>query len=65
MIGILASVTDGVLGAIRSAVINACVCGPLSNAHDRYGARIVWIAPLVMLLAPLRRFSPAANTWRA
>ena len=33
---------------------NAFVCGVLSNPHDRYGARLVWIAPLVVLLALAR-----------
>jgi hypothetical protein len=31
---------------------NAFVCGALSNPHDRYGARMVWLAVLVILLAP-------------
>jgi uncharacterized membrane protein YhaH (DUF805 family) len=30
---------------------NAVVCGALSNPHDRYGARMVWLAPLVLILA--------------
>jgi hypothetical protein len=30
---------------------NAVVCGVLSNPHDRYGARMVWIAGLIVLLA--------------
>jgi hypothetical protein len=35
---------------------NAAVCGALSNPHDRYGARMVWLATLVVLLIPwLRR----------
>jgi hypothetical protein len=33
---------------------NAFVCGALSNPHDRYGARISWLAPLVLLLVPWR-----------
>lgn len=33
---------------------NAFVCGALSNPHDRYGARIAWLAPLVLLLIPWR-----------
>jgi len=33
---------------------NAFVCGALSNPHDRYGARMVWLAILVVLLAPWR-----------
>ncbi|MGE0751016.1 MAG: hypothetical protein AB7K64_10580 [Variibacter sp.] len=31
-------------------LINGAVCGVLSNPHDRYGARIIWLAPLVSLL---------------
>jgi hypothetical protein len=31
---------------------NAFVCGALSNPHDRYGARMAWLAVLVILLAP-------------
>jgi hypothetical protein len=36
---------------------NAFVCGALANPHDRYGARLVWLATLVvvMLLLRLRR----------
>ena len=33
---------------------NAFVCGALSNPHDRYGARMVWLAMLVAILALLR-----------
>ena len=32
---------------------NAFVCGALANPHDRYGARLVWLAPLVLILVPL------------
>jgi hypothetical protein len=35
-------------------LVNAFVCGPLSNPHDRYGSRMVWIAPFVVALAPWR-----------
>jgi hypothetical protein len=31
---------------------NAVVCGVLANPHDRYGARMVWLATLVVALAP-------------
>jgi hypothetical protein len=31
---------------------NAFVCGALANPHDRYGARLVWLAPLLVLLVP-------------
>jgi hypothetical protein len=33
---------------------NAFVCGALSNPHDRYGARMSWLAVLVILLAVWR-----------
>ncbi len=39
---------------------NAVVCGALSNPHDRYGARVVWLAPLVLLLAFCRARSKAS-----
>jgi hypothetical protein len=37
---------------------NAFVCGALANPHDRYGARMVWLATLVVLMA-------AARLWQA
>jgi hypothetical protein len=48
----------GELAAVMALAIlaNAAVCGALSNPHDRYGARMVWLATLVVLLIPwLRR----------
>ena len=33
---------------------NAFVCGVISGPHDRYGARMVWIATLVALIAAFR-----------
>ncbi len=41
--------------ALLAILANAFICGPLSNPHDRYGSRIVWIAPLVVALLPFRR----------
>jgi hypothetical protein len=35
-------------------VANAFICGTLSNPHDRYGARLVWIAALTGVIAVLR-----------
>ena len=41
-------------GACALALMaNAFVCGALSNPHDRYGARIVWLATLAVALALL------------
>ncbi len=31
---------------------NAVVCGVFANPHDRYGARIVWLATLAIAIAP-------------
>jgi hypothetical protein len=46
----------GALAATVAVTIlaNAVVCGGISNPNDRYGARIAWLAPLVVLLAGLR-----------
>jgi hypothetical protein len=35
---------------------NAFICGVISGPHDRYGARLVWIATFVVLLAAIRHF---------
>ena len=51
----LAGITAGALLA------NAVVCGILSNPHDRYGARLAWIAPLVIALAVCRLRERAAT----
>ncbi|WP_291569632.1 hypothetical protein [Bradyrhizobium sp.] len=45
-----ATVTLAMLG-------NALVCGVISGPHDRYGARIAWIATLVVLIAAVRHFT--------
>ena len=36
---------------------NAFVCGVISGPHDRYGARMVWIATFVALIAAIRHFA--------
>jgi uncharacterized membrane protein YhaH (DUF805 family) len=51
------------LGLLAAAIalailVNAVVCGALSNPHDRYGARLVWLAPFVVLLVPWRASAP-------
>ncbi len=33
---------------------NAFICGALSNPHDRYGARVVWLATVAVAFALLR-----------
>ena len=36
-----------------AVLANAAICGVLSNPHHRYGSRLIWLAPLTLLLAPL------------
>jgi hypothetical protein len=36
---------------------NALVCGVISGPHDRYGARMVWVATFTVLIAAIRLFS--------
>jgi hypothetical protein len=45
-----ATVTLALLG-------NAFICGVISGPHDRYGARMVWVATFVVLMALTRRSS--------
>jgi hypothetical protein len=45
-----ATVTLALLG-------NAVVCGVISGPHDRYGARLAWIASFVALIALTRHFA--------
>jgi hypothetical protein len=45
-------------GTISLALLgNAFVCGVISGPHDRYGARLVWVATFVTLIAALRSLS--------
>ena len=37
---------------------NAALCGIISGPHDRYGARMAWIATFVVLAAAVRRLFP-------
>jgi hypothetical protein len=53
------SMTDlGRLAATSACALlaNALVCGIFANPHDRYGARLAWLAPLVVGLAALRLY---------
>jgi hypothetical protein len=43
--------------AMAALLANAFVCGVLSNPHDRYGARLIWIAPLVITLLLCRLYA--------
>jgi hypothetical protein len=41
-------------GAMLAIATNAFIFGVLSGPHHRYGARLAWLAPLIVLLAALR-----------
>jgi hypothetical protein len=59
------SFSDLALLAVTASIAimtNAVVCGVLSNAHDRYGARLAWIPLLVTALVLLRRRSIVASS---
>ena len=46
------------LAAVISTALlgNAFICGVISGPHDRYGARMVWIATFAVLIAAFRYF---------
>ncbi len=43
--------------AMLAILVNAFVFGALSGPHDRYGARMTWVASFVVLLVPLRAWA--------
>lgn len=47
---------------ILALLANAFVCGGLANPHDRYGARVVWIAVFTAGLALVRLYEQRAGT---
>jgi hypothetical protein len=38
-----------------AVIVNAAVCSILSGPHPRYGARLIWLASLTVMLVPIRR----------
>jgi hypothetical protein len=56
-IGILATTI------VLSLLGNAAVCGIISNPHDRYGSRIVWIAALAVAMATWRAAAQTLHRW--
>jgi hypothetical protein len=42
---------------LLALVGNAVVCGVFANPHDRYGARLVWLAPLAVAFTLCRIFA--------
>jgi hypothetical protein len=50
-------------GTVSLALLgNAFVCGVISGPHDRYGARMVWIATFTVLVAGFRHFTSRDKT---
>jgi hypothetical protein len=47
-----------------SILVNAFLCGALSNPHDRYGARLAWLAPLAIMLVPISLWMSLAEADR-
>jgi hypothetical protein len=48
-------------GTVTLALLgNAVICGVISGPHDRYGARIAWVATFVVLTAVAKRFGKDA-----
>jgi hypothetical protein len=48
---------------IVALLANAVVCGVISNPHDRYGARLAWIATFAVALVPMRY--AATQPWKS
>ena len=45
-------------GTVTLAVLgNAFICAAISGPHDRYGARMAWVATFTVLIAAVRHFS--------
>jgi hypothetical protein len=45
-------------GTVTFAVLgNAFICAVISGPHDRYGARMAWLATTVVLIATIRHFT--------
>jgi peptidoglycan/LPS O-acetylase OafA/YrhL len=49
-------------GTVTFAVLgNAFICAVISGPHDRYGARMAWLATTVVLIAAIRHFTADAR----
>ena len=49
-------------GTVSFALLgNAFICAVISGPHDRYGARMAWLATMVVLIAAIRHFAGATS----
>src|SRR5262249_32160166 len=57
----------GLLAATTTLAIlaNAFLCGALSGPHDRYGARMAWLATFVIALAAAKALARAGAAYRS
>ena len=45
-------------GTVTFALLgNAFICAVISGPHDRYGARMAWLATTVLLIAAIRQLT--------
>lgn len=58
----MTDVGDLALTIAGAILANAIVCGAFANPHDRYGARVVWLATLVALIALAAPRRPTGGT---
>jgi hypothetical protein len=50
-----------IAGTVTLAILgNAFICAVISGPHDRYGARVAWLATAVVLIAAIRLFTGEA-----
>ena len=50
-------------GTITFALFgNAFICGVISGPHDRYGARLAWVATFVVLISAAKQFVAPGDT---
>jgi hypothetical protein len=53
----MSEVSELAAWCLLALVANALVCGTLSNPHDRYGARLIWLAGAAVTLAAVRLYA--------
>lgn len=68
MLGLALRRKDGLLAGLLAAVavslvVNAILAGALSDVHDRYQSRIVWLAPLAVLVGLVRLRCLSFRRW--
>ena len=56
-----ASIGELAATVVLALFANAFVCGALSNPHDRYGARMIWLAIFVVAIALVRCGQPTRD----